>query len=244
MATAILAPNLQTSVDRFARSLTVPSRLLALHPRRQGGAGNAAALAPAITQCVVPSFEGFVEDFFATVLYLQGQSFAQIVRKMNLTNPDVEDFESLVTKEFPGLAQQIGGTFSVDVWAPPPISKTFWTEQSLTWDQAKQQARGWMQVRHCLAHGLASGWRSEVWPGPVRKDVPPASSVLRPMPTGKHSLALHGAITCARIYLAGAQHLADIVANHLQDSLSWSDVPEFPLRAAPEISRPQSGSNS
>jgi hypothetical protein len=83
MATAVLAPSLQASVDRFARSLIVPSRLLALHPRKQGGAGDAAALAPAITLGVLSAFEGFVEDFFATVLYQQGQSFAQIVKKMN-----------------------------------------------------------------------------------------------------------------------------------------------------------------
>jgi hypothetical protein len=192
MATAVLAPNLQSSVDRFARSLTVPSRLLALHPRKQGGAGNAAALgAPAIVQCVVSAFEGFVEDFFATVLYRQGQSFAQIVKKMNLTNPDLLEFQALVIKEFPGLETNIGINFGVDVWAPPPINKSFWAEQLLTWAQAKQDARGWMQVRHCLAHGLACGWRSEVWPRPVRNDAPPASSVLHRMPTGKHSLSLH-----------------------------------------------------
>lgn len=167
--------------------------------KRRSRAGNAAALAPAITQCVVPAFEGFVEDFFATVLYRQGQSFAQIVRKMNLTNPDIANFEALVIKDSPALEKSVGIDFSVDVWAPPPISKSWWTEQSLPWHRAKQDARGWLQVRHCLAHGLAGGWRSEVWPGPIRKDAPPASSVLRAMPTGKHSLALHGAITCARI---------------------------------------------
>lgn len=64
-----------------------PPRLLALDPRKRGRSGNAAALAPAIVQCAVSSFEGFAEDFFATVLYRQGQSFAQIVKKMNLTNP-------------------------------------------------------------------------------------------------------------------------------------------------------------
>lgn len=234
MATALLAPNLQYSVDRFARALIVPQRLLALHPRRQGGAGNAAALAPAITQCVVSAFEGFAEDFFATVLYQQGQSFAQIVRKMNLTNPDLGDFQTLVTREFPVLAQQIGASFSLDVWSPPSVGKSWWTTRSINWDDAKQDARGWMQVRHCLAHGLAGGWRSEVWPGPIRKDAPPASSVLRPMKDGKHSLALHGAITCARIYIAGAQHLAGVAAVHLNENVNWRNVPEFELRAAPE----------
>ncbi|MEV0056175.1 hypothetical protein AB0H34_37525 [Saccharopolyspora shandongensis] len=179
---------------------------------------------------MVPAFEGFVEDFFATVLYRQGQSFAQIVKKVNLSNPDLAEFEALVHREFPHLKGQIGRDFKVDVWLPQPSEKTtFFAEHSLTWDQVRRDARGWMQVRHCLAHGLASGWRSEVWPGPVRKDVPPASSVLRQAQNGKHSLVLAGAITCARIYIAGAQHIADVVAAHLGESLNWSDVPEFPL---------------
>ncbi|WP_050502620.1 hypothetical protein [Streptomyces monomycini] len=233
MATAVLAPSLQSSIDRFARSLIVPSRLLALHPRKQGHAGNAAALAPAITLGVLSAFEGFAEDYFATVLYLQGQSFAQIAKKMNLTNPDVADIEALACREFPTLKPQIGTGFTLSVWAPPVIGKTFWQERELTWPDVKRDAQGWMQVRHCLAHGLASGWSSEVWPGPVRKDVLPASSVLRPMKDGKHSLALHGAITCARIYRTAAEHLAGVVAGHLGEKLSWSAVPEFELHAAP-----------
>ncbi|WP_405733337.1 hypothetical protein OG885_19840 [Streptomyces sp. NBC_00028] len=233
MATAVLAPSLQASVDRFARSLIVPSRLLALHPRKRGGAGNAAALAPAITLGILSAFEGFAEDFFATVLYGQGQSFAQIVRKMNLTNPDIEEFEKLIVKEFPTLAKGLKTGFSVDVWAPPAIGASFWKPATLTWDQAKVTAQGWMQVRHCLSHGMASGWRSEVWPGPVKNNVVPASSVLRPMKGGKHSLALHGAISCARTYRGGAEHLASIVANHLGETLSWAGLPDFPLQAAP-----------
>jgi hypothetical protein len=90
-----------------------------------------------------------------------------------------------------------------------------------------------MQVRHCLTHGLASGWRSEVWPGPTKKDVASASTVLRPMTNGKHSLVVHGAITCARIYVTAAQHLADLVSTQLDESLSWTDVPEFPLGPPP-----------
>ncbi|MFF7169711.1 hypothetical protein [Streptomyces pseudovenezuelae] len=233
MATAVLAPSLQSSVDRYARSLKVPSRLLALHPRKQGNAGNAAALAPAITLGVLSAFEGFTEDYFATVLYLQGQSFAQIVKKMNLTNPDVAEIEEFVVREFPVLKPQIGTAFALDVWAPPAIGKTFWKQQPFTWADVKRDAQGWMQVRHCLAHGLASGWSSEVWPGPVRKNTLPASSVLRPMAGGKHSLALHGAITCARIYRAAAEHLAGVVAGHLGEKLNWSAVPEFALHAAP-----------
>ncbi|WP_371795084.1 hypothetical protein [Streptomyces sp. NBC_01718] len=236
MATAVLAPTLQASVDRFARSLIVPSRLQALHPRKPGGAGNAAALSPAIAQGVLSAFEGFAEDFFATVLYLQGQSFAQIAKKMNLTNPDVKDIEDLIGREFPALKPQIGKEYSVTVFAPPQIDGPlgFWDEAELNWPEAREASRGWMQVRHCLAHGLASGWRSEVWPGPVRKDVPPASSVLRPAKGGKHSLGLHGALSCARIYRFAAEHLGNVVAGHLGERLSWSAVPDFDLYASPE----------
>jgi hypothetical protein len=56
-------------------------------------------LAPATVQCAISAFEGFAEDFFATVLYRQGRSFAQTVRKMDLINPDVADLERLVTRE-------------------------------------------------------------------------------------------------------------------------------------------------
>jgi hypothetical protein len=233
MATALLAPELQSCVGRFARSLIVPSRLLTLHPRKQGHPGNAAALAPAITLGVISAFEGFTEDFLATALYLQDQSFAQIVKKMNLTNPDVGEVEELVVREFPALKPKIPVDFSVDVWDPPAINMTFWVPVWLDWSQAKDQAAGWMQVRHCLTHGLTSGWGPEVWPGPTKKNVPPAASVLRRKRNGKHSLGLHGAISCARIYVAAARHLATLVASEFDQALTWKEVPEFPLRSAP-----------
>jgi hypothetical protein len=81
VATAVLAPSLQAGVDRFARSLIVPSRLLALHPRKRGGSGNAAALAPAITLEVLSAFEGFTEDFFATVLTCRAKALRKSSRR-------------------------------------------------------------------------------------------------------------------------------------------------------------------
>jgi hypothetical protein len=92
---------------------------LALHPRKIGNPGNAAALSPAITLGVLSDFEGFTEDFFATALYRQGQSFAQIAKKLNLPNPDVADVEVLAGREFPQLKPQIGVDFNITVWASP-----------------------------------------------------------------------------------------------------------------------------
>jgi hypothetical protein len=51
------------------------------------------------------------------------------------------------------------------------------------------------------------------WPNPVREDKEPASLVLRLMAEGRHSLVIHGAISCARIYRFAAEHLADVVAD-------------------------------
>ncbi|CAM4454436.1 hypothetical protein NONI108955_29990 [Nocardia ninae] len=229
MTTAVLAPCLQDSVNRYARALIVPSRLLALHPRKAGGAGNAAALAPAIVLGVISAFEGFVEDFSATAFHLQGRSFGQIVKKVNFSNPDVEQFEALVKKEFPILAPMIGDDFSVDVWDPPEVGTRLWEPARVGWPQARHTAGGWMQVRHCLAHGLASGWQSEVWPGPVKANATPASAVLKPMKDGKHSLVLHGAITCARVYRAAAEHLGRLIAAQVGETTSWSKLPDFPM---------------
>ncbi|MEU0886245.1 hypothetical protein ABZ345_47395 [Lentzea sp. NPDC005914] len=108
VATATLAPQLPTCLDRFARSLVVPSKLMALHPRRQGNPGNAVALAPAIALGIISAFEGFTEDFLATAFYLQGQSFGQIAKKLNINNPDIEDTEKLISTNFPKLASSIG----------------------------------------------------------------------------------------------------------------------------------------
>ncbi|OZM70397.1 hypothetical protein CFN78_25630 [Amycolatopsis antarctica] len=224
---------MQTCVDRFARALFTPSKLMALHPRKQGHPGNAAALAPAITLGVISAFEGFVEDFLATVFYLQGQSFGQIAKKLSINNPDVGVVDELVRREFPELRGKIGVDFSVDVWSPPGVGKSFWLPRSLNWEATKAEAAGWMQVRHCLTHGLASGWGPEVWPGPTKNKTPPASSVLRRNSDGKHSLGLHGAITCARVYVAGARHVATVLALEFEQKLFWKTVPDFPLKAAP-----------
>lgn len=127
MVTAVLTPDLQSSVDRFARSLAVPSRLQALHPRKKGGSGNAAALAPAITQCAISAFEGFAEDFLRLYYIDRARALLRSYGKMNLTNPDVSDFEDLAIREFPDLASQVGIDFNVDIWAPPPVGKSWRT---------------------------------------------------------------------------------------------------------------------
>jgi hypothetical protein len=221
---------LQTPIDRFARSLEVPQRLIKLHPRRRGNPGNAAALAPAVTLSVVSAFEGFSEEFFAVILSARGQSFGQIARKIgNWNNPSVKDLADALIREMPVLKSKIGQDFSLAIWKPPTRG-TWWQEADINWDYALSQSEGWMQVRHCLSHGLATGWGTEFWPGPL-KGVATASSVLRPVPAGKHSLTLHGAITCARLHVECARHLTKLTADEVGESYRWT-IADFDLHAA------------
>lgn len=228
------AVSLQDPILRFAKALTVPRRLLALHPRQRGNSGNAAALAPAITLGVIAAFEGFVEEFIAVGAIRQGLGFAHVAKTVGaLNNPDVATFERLVVGQLGVPPRQVGSGFAVDIWRPPAIGATtaWWAEGSLIWSRAREDAEAWMQVRHLLTHGLTSGWRAEYWPAPLRTGTRPAHSVLRQTPSGRHTLVIHGAITCARIYVETSRHLADLTAQHLGETVDVSVLPDFPLYA-------------
>jgi hypothetical protein len=223
----LLPVSLQDTVDRFGRSLEVPQRLVALHPRKAGHSGNFAALPPAVVLGVISAFEGFVEDFLATALYLRGYGLGQIAKRVSMNNPTVSAFQAKCLAEFPTMAR-VGQTFSLRVWNTPSVTGRPATE-TISWEETLKRADGWMEVRHCLTHGLASGWRSEVWPGPLKGSAS-ASSVLRAKPRGKHSIGIIGAITCSRIYIHGARHLATFVASELEQDIDWKSIPVFPLK--------------
>ncbi|GIF61985.1 hypothetical protein Ais01nite_00200 [Asanoa ishikariensis] len=220
----------QDSVHRFARSLEVPQRLTQLHPRTPGNAGNFNALPPAVVLGVISAFEGFVEDFLATALHLRGYGLGQIAKRVSTSNPTVADFQRKCSAEFPTVPPRIADAPPVRVWNIPTVSGRPATE-TIDWDEMVRRADGWMQVRHCLTHGLVSGWRSEVWPGPLR-GATSASSVLRARPGGRHAIGLIGAISCARIHLHGARVIADAVAAELGALLDWTALPDFPLLRA------------
>lgn len=220
---------LQLAVDRFARALKVPSKLLALHPHGKGNPGHAAALSPAIALGVLSAFEGFAEDYTATALYLNGDGFGQIAAKIGRwNNPTVGDFADRMKVEFPSISSKIGVGFDIQIYKPPAVASSsgWWNEETVSWPRVVADAASWMQVRHCLTHGLATGWQSERWPGPIRGSIS-ATSVLRPRVNGRHSLVLHGALSCARVYIGGAQHVANLCAAEMGESLDWSRFPEF-----------------
>ena len=230
MASGWLAEPLQDPIHRFARALTVPRRLLALHPRKRGNAGDAAALAPAITLGVIAAFEGFVEEFVAAGAMIRGLGLARVAKAVgNLNNPDLNAFENLLVNQLGVPQRGTGAGFTVEYWHPPVVDASWWQRADLDWAFAKRDAEAWMQVRHLLTHGLTSGWRAEHWPGPLKDSARPASSVLRETPTGRHTLVIHGASTCARIYVEASRHLARLTAQHLGRSIDVDILPDFPL---------------
>jgi hypothetical protein len=225
----VLPIRLQDSVVRLARSLEVPQRLLRLHPRRVGAAGNYAALPPAVVLSIVSAFEGFAEDLLATALYTRGFGMGHIARKVAINNPTVRVFRDRCFAEFPAIRQVVDGSPPLQVWNTPGVHGRPATE-TISWEEVLIRADGWMEVRHCLTHGLVSGWRSEAWPGPLKGSTS-ASSVLRAYPGGKHAIGIVGAISCARIYLHGAKQIATAVAKDVGEQIDWSIVPDFPLKA-------------
>jgi hypothetical protein len=203
---------------------------MSLHPRAPGNAGNFSALPPAVVLGVISAFEGFVEDFLATALYIRGYGMGQIAKRVTMNNPTVSVFQIKCQGEFPAVEAAIARSPSLQVWNIPTVAGRPATE-TISWLEILRRSDGWMEVRHCLTHGLASGWRSEIWPGPL-KGTTTASSVLRAKPGGKHSIGLIGAISCARIYTYGAQQVAAAVADAIGIPLDWSPIPDFPLKAS------------
>lgn len=222
---------LQDCVDRYRRALRVPSRLLQIRPKPRGNPGRFAVLSPAITLSSLSSFEGFAEDFLANAMHANGNSLAQIARKIGpWNNPTVRDFQKRASAEFPSVGPALATeAFELRLYRRPrsTTKSGWWNRDVIDWDRLVHEADAWMQVRHCLTHGVATGWQSERWPGPLRVGGVSASEVLVDRGAGKHSLVLHNSLNCARIYLAGAQHIADLVSNELGHTLDWSDMPEF-----------------
>jgi hypothetical protein len=227
--------SLQSAVDRFARSLKVADSLYSLHARTSDPAFR--SLRPAMVLCVVAAFEGFAEDFLAAALQKSDYTLHQIAVETNITSPDLERVEHKIDNLFQGAIGTEDDAFGLDLWRPPVGDSGWWAPVTLTWPVTKTAATAWIEVRHCLAHGVASGWESELWPSPrlprgIRGREPKAapSSVLRETGPGLYSLAIRCAINCCRIYRYGAQHLADQLAAHVHEGeLDWSNVPDFPL---------------
>jgi hypothetical protein len=224
-----LGTDLQAPVTKFASALGTPDRLYKMAPKSPGNPGNAAALSPAIVLTTIAAFEGFAEDFLATVLALQGYGLPQIAKEVGKwNNPTLDEWVNTVGKLVrPSVKERIDAGPAKNITVFRETANGNWSPGGKSWPEIRRDSLAWMEVRHLLTHGLATGWRAEVWPPSLKKDVPPAASVLRPKGSGKASLDRAGAKSCARIYTAGAQHVAGVIADDLGKSLDWSALPDF-----------------
>ncbi|MFV2104945.1 hypothetical protein [Micromonospora sp. LOL_024] len=109
-------------MNKYARSLEVPQRLIQLHPRTPGNAGNFSALPPAVVLGVIAAFEGFVEEFLAISLHARGYGLAQIAKRVTINNPTVADFQKKADNEFPGIGRTVAGSSSLQVWNIPGVA--------------------------------------------------------------------------------------------------------------------------
>lgn len=218
-------PALQDCVNRYVKALSIPNRLIALHPQQVGNPGNASAIAPAVVLMSISAFEGFVEDVTAAAMVEQGHSYSFIAKIVgNWTNPDVKKWRDETKKHFgvdikPGFA----------VRATRGVVPSNWSASTFDYDAAEKLASAWMNVRHALTHGGATSDGAERWPTSVRQGELP-SYVLKVNsndPT-KHHLQLPGARGCAAIYTYAARRGADQIAAHVgQPALNWTGVPDF-----------------
>lgn len=220
---------LQNSVDRYHRALTMPKRLVGLHPGRIGHSGNASAIAPAVVLMSISAFEGFVEDITAAAMHLQGHSYSYIARVVgNWTNPDLRDWGNALLKHF---TIDISSGFRVKTTRG--VQSGNWSTATLDYDAAADLASSWMNVRHALTHGGASARGAEQWPAATRSGEP-ISLALRPDRKNpeKYHLDLPGALGCAGLYAYGAQRGADLLASRLgHPVLRWNDLPKFDPRS-------------
>jgi len=227
--------NIQSVVDRYAKALEVPRLLFELYPnpRPQGAMPKQyRPLAAAICLSVIGTFEGFAEDLLAAALYKEGYGWAHIAQNADLTNPSVK-----------ALRDKLVHTVTIDPdpkgdWSTPLHQQTSlsgWYEKKVTWKELLTRAEGWIQVRHCLSHGLTTGLGPEVWPGPAHKKaanrldtIAAAKDVLaRTQSPNKNALQFWSAVECARIFSVGAAVIANAVADRFGEEISTTALQRF-----------------
>jgi hypothetical protein len=217
-------PPIQDAVTRYKKALSIPEKLIQLHPGTVGAPGAAGAIAPAVVLMSISAFEGFIEDVTAAALYLNGDTYSRIAQVVgNWTNPDIEKWRNELDAHF-GVKLESG--FSVRTTRG--VASRNWSKRRVTYKEGAELGSGWMNTRHALTHGSASGRGAERWPASVRRGKPP-SLVLRPSAqAGKHHLELPGARGCAALYTYAARHGVDLLAAAIgQPPPNWSGFPDF-----------------
>lgn len=230
--------NLQEVADRYASALQAPRLLFDLFPkpRPQGRPPKKYSPLPsAIVLGVAGAFESLAEDLLCSVLYAQGATWAHIAKNADLTNPSLA---TLLDALQHSAGTPIDPSMSVDLMVQS--SATGWRPSTATdLSDIIRQSESWIQVRHCISHGLVRGMGAEIWPGPAGRAKkenldrrPKASDVLAYTNKGKGSperaLYFWPSVNCARIFSAGSIAIIEAVALELDQQVDTQRVcPDF-----------------
>lgn len=228
---SISAQTVQSAVDLYARSLRVPRDLFDLYPRpRPQGAPRKPlrAVPSAVVQGVTAAFEAFAEELLVVSLLRRGETWAQIAKNADLTNPTLKDLVSALARAA-GIQvdppREGGAALTWKTWKQS--SNTGWARtRSVNWAELLRDSDCWMQVRHCLTHGLVTGVEPTRWPGPVTKRnydqrhaLPNASEVLARATDGRKALTLYPAVNCGLVYSIGGASIATQTAAALDEDV-------------------------
>lgn len=235
-------PSVQSAVKLYARALQVPRLLFDLYgdPMPSGPPEKKfRGIPPSVVQSVTAAFEAFAEELCVIALLRQRESWAQIAMTADMTNPTPADLcttlKDQVGIEISTPASEGSEPWTAKIWEKAnPVQHGWWTRsRKMTWGELLSESKAWMQVRHCLTHGLVTGTEPAFWPGPVAKKAsqraaaPPASSVLEERSGGRRSLTMYPAINCALVYSWAGAEIANQVAQALGESVIVDGLLQF-----------------
>lgn len=234
----VFGPTVQSAVDLYAKALQAPRSLFDLYPDPMPpGAPEKKfrGIPPAVVQGVTAAFEAFAEELVVIAMLRNGETWAQIAMNAGMSNPTLAELCKTL-KDAAGIevkepALEGDGTWKLKIWAKPNQIRWWKRSKQLTWAELFTDSKAWMQVRHCLTHGLVVGTEPAFWPGPATKraysnraDLPTASSVLEQATGGRRSLTMYPAINCCLIYSYGGAEIAEQVARTLGETADVSDL--------------------
>lgn len=238
MATSF-SPSIQDAIDRYSRALKGVRGLFDLYPqpRSQGAPPlKYRPLPPAIVQGITASFEGFAEELMVVALLLRGSTWAHVATNADMTNPSLAKLAERL-HHATGIDSKPDSKWSLKLWKQGGVAtRTGWSRtHRRTWSETVTDSESWMQVRHCLTHGLVTGTVPAIWPGPVTKksavahqSIPTASAVLADnAKNSKRSLVLYGAVNCCLVYTEGAAVIAEAVAQSVGETVDTSKLKGF-----------------
>lgn len=229
-----MSNQVQSVIDRYVKSMRSVRGLFDLYPdpRPQGRpARKYAPLPPAIVQGATAAFEAFAEDLLVVALMNYSTSWAQVSHHADLTNPSLTELSERLDSTC-GVQISPGSSWKLTIWRQSGKNGTAWIfSKKQSWGDVMRSSQSWIQVRHCLTHGITTGTEPSKWSDPVKSKasnqgkLPVATEVLAEYGgSGKYSLGIYPAINCCRVFSEGAAVAAAGVGAALNEKADISKL--------------------